>query len=235
MKSGKTALITGASKGLGLALASALAMKGWKLLISARNPGELYSAKKQLSDLTEVMAISGDVRDEIHLLQFVEILERQHWRLDLLVNNASTLGHSPLQPLLSHSVDILHVVLHTNVIAPVSLIQKVHHYFAAQAKVINVSSDAAVEAYERWGAYGGSKAAFDHITAILGKENPDYYFYSFDPGDMRTDMHQNAFPGEDISDRPLPSDHAVPAMIQLIENDFASGRYTASTLENQSA
>lgn len=230
----KTALITGASKGLGFSLAHALAQKGWNLVINARNAIQLFAVKKQLSELTEVIAISGDVRDEIHLLQFAEALETQKWGLDLLVNNASVLGVSPLQPLLQHPIDNVHVVFHTNVIAPISLLQKVKSYFTPGAKIINISSDAAAEAYATWGAYGGSKAALDHMTVILAKENPNQYFYAFDPGDMRTDMNQDAFPGEDISDRPLPSEHAAPAMIQLIEGDFPSGRYTAHILEKQS-
>lgn len=230
----KTALITGASKGLGFSLAETLAHKGWHLLINARNPEQLFTAKKHLEQFTKVVAIAGDVRDEIHLLELAEALEKNRWKLDLVVNNASALGLSPMPNLLDHPVDNLHIVFHTNMIAPISLLQKVRPYLNTNAKIINVSSDAGAEAYETWGAYGGSKAGLDHMTAILGKENPAYSFYAFDPGDMRTDMHQAAFPKEDISDRPLPAEQAVPAMIQLIENNFPGGRYTTQLLKKQS-
>lgn len=230
----KTALITGASKGLGYSLAENLAKKGWNLLINARNASQLLAAKNDLSQFTKVMAISGDVRDEIHLLQLAEALQSNQWQLDLLVNNASSLGVSPMPYLLDHPVNDLHGILHTNMIAPVSLLQKVRPHLTANATIINVSSDAGAEAYENWGAYGGSKAGLDHMTAILAKEYPAWRFYAFDPGDMRTEMHQAAFPGQDISDRPLPAEKAAPAMIRLIENDFPSGRYTASILKEQS-
>ena len=226
----KTALITGASKGLGYSLAENLAHKGWNLLINARNAKQLLEAKKHLEQFTNVIAISGDVRDEIHLLQLVEALQSNQWQLDLVVNNASALGISPMPHLLDHPVDDLHVIFHTNMIAPISLLQKVKPYLKPDATIINVSSDAGAEAYETWGAYGGSKAGLDHMTTILAKEYPQYHFYAFDPGDMRTDMHQAAFPGEDISDRPLPTEKAVPAIMQLIENKISSGRYTALTL-----
>ncbi len=231
MKTKKTALITGASKGLGYALAESLAKEGWALLINARDATALLAAKKRLSKFTDVIAITGDVRDEIHLLELAEILEKKQWNLDLVVNNASTLGTSPLKQLLDHPLENLHTVFHTNMIAPISLLQKVRPYLNEGAKIINVSSDAANEAYETWGAYGGSKAGLDHMTAILGNENPEYYFYAFDPGDMRTDMHQAAFPGEDISDRPFPSEQAVPEMLQLIESDLPSGRYTINSFK----
>lgn len=231
MKTNKTALITGASKGLGLSLAEALAHNGWRLLINARNANELQKAKKRLASLTEVVAIAGDMQDEIHLSDLADTLKQQHWTLDLVVNNASALGISPMPPLLEHPVENLHQVFHTNMIAPISLLQKVKPFLNTRAAIINVSSDAGAEAYETWGAYGGSKAGLDHMTAILGKENPDYRFYAFDPGDMRTDMHQAAFPGEDISDRPLPAEEAVPAMIQLIEGAFPNGRYMTNLLK----
>ncbi len=227
----KTALITGASKGLGFALAESLAKKGWKLLINARTARSLLAAKNQLPDFTEVIAIPGDVRDEIHLLQIAEALEKNRWTLDLVVNNASALGVSPLPRLLDHPVDDLHVIFHTNMIAPISLLQKVRPYLNYGAKIVNVSSDAGAEAYETWGAYGGSKAGLDHMTAILGKEHPEFRFYAFDPGDMRTGMQQAAFPGEDISDRPLPGQYAVPALLELIRNELPGGRYTTQLLQ----
>ena len=230
MTNKKTALITGASKGLGYSLAEHLAHKGWNLLINARNAKQLLAAKTHLEQFTNVIAISGDVRDEIHLLQLAEALQTNQWQLDLVVNNASALGVSPMPRLLDHPVDDLHVIFHTNMIAPISLLQKVKPYLTTNATIINVSSDAGAEAYETWGAYGGSKAGLDHMTTILAKEYPQYHFYAFDPGDMHTDMHQAAFPGEDISDRPLPTEKAVPAIIYLIENEIPGGRYTASTL-----
>ena len=230
MTNTKTALVTGASKGLGYALAEYLAHNGWNLLINARNARQLLEAKKHLEPFTTVIAIAGDVRDEIHLLQLAEALQTNHWQLDLLVNNASALGQSPMPQLLDHSVDDLHIIFHTNMIAPISLLQKVQPHLSPKATIINVSSDAGAEAYENWGAYGGSKAGLDHMTAILAKEYPQYHLYAFDPGDMRTDMHQAAFPGQDISDRPLPTEKAIPAIIRLIENELPSGRYTASAL-----
>lgn len=231
MKSKKTALITGASKGLGYALAEILAKEGWALLINARETTELLTAKKRLEEFTDVIAIAGDVRDEIHLLELAEVLEKKQWNLDVVVNNASALGTLPLKQLLDHPVENLHTVFHTNMIAPISLLQKVRPYLNEGARIINISSDAGKEAYETWGAYGGSKAGLDHMTAILGKENPEYYFYAFDPGDMRTDMHQAAFPGEDISDRPFPREQAVPAMLELIEDNLPGGRYTINSLK----
>jgi len=233
MTNNRTALITGASKGFGYSLAESLALKGWTLLINARNAKKLLDARNRLGRITKVIAVSGDVRDEIHLLQLVEALQTNQWRLDLVVNNASALGVSPLPPLLDHSIDDLHTIFHTNMIAPISLLQKIRSYLNPHATIINVSSDAGAEAYENWGPYGGSKAGLDHMTAILAKENPEYKFYSFDPGDMRTDMHQAAFPGQDISDRPLPEEHAVPALMELIKNELPSGRYTTSILKEQ--
>ncbi len=230
MTNKKTALITGASKGLGYALAEHLAHKGWNLLINARNAQQLFAAKNHLEQFTKVIAIAGDVRDEIHLLQLPEALQDNQWRLDLVVNNASALGVSPMPLLLDHPVDDLHVIFHTNMIAPISLLQKVKPYLNANATIINVSSDAGAEAYETWGAYGGSKAGLDHMTSILAKEYPAWHFYAFDPGDMRTDMHQAAFPGQDISDRPLPAEKAIPAILRLVENELPAGRYSTSTL-----
>ncbi|MEL7220569.1 MAG: SDR family oxidoreductase [Bacteroidota bacterium] len=226
----KTALITGASRGLGLALARVLAQQGWRLLINGRNAQQLLKAYNELNNSTEVIAISGDVRDEIHLLQLQEALANNNWTLDLVVNNASTLGASPLVPLLDHPVNALHSVFHTNIIAPISLIQKVTGYLSPHATIINISSDAAKAAYPNWGAYSSSKAGLDHLTAILAAENPQWHIYAFDPGDMRTDMHQAAFPGEDISDRPKPEEQALPAILQLVQLQPESSRYTAAEL-----
>lgn len=225
----KTALITGASRGLGFAIAQSLAGKGWNLIINGRNPQTLIDAHKKLVQNTNVEAISGDIVDEIHLWQFPERIVK-FGALDLVVNNASTLGVSPQPHLLNFPIEKIHTVFHTNVIAPLSLLQKVQSYMKPGAMVINISSDAAVEAYEGWGGYGASKAALDHLTAILGKENPEWKVYAFDPGDMRTQMHQEAFPGEDISDRPSPEEVALPGILSLIENNPPSGRYTASSI-----
>ncbi|MGI9542588.1 MAG: SDR family oxidoreductase [Cyclobacteriaceae bacterium] len=233
MKNGKTALITGASKGFGYSLAENLARMGWRLLINARHDRPLFYAKEKLDKLTEVISIPGDVQNEKHLMEFTRILKANDWKLDLAVNNASTLGITPMPHLFDYQIDELASVLKTNMIAPLSILQKILPHLHKAAKVINISSDAGVEAYETWGAYGASKAGLDHLTAILAKENPQYYFYSFDPGDMRTDMHQAAFPGQDISDRPFPAKHAVPAILQLIENDFSSGRYTVESFKAQ--
>jgi NAD(P)-dependent dehydrogenase (short-subunit alcohol dehydrogenase family) len=167
-----TALITGASKGFGLALAEALAQRGWKLIINARNADKLLKAQRKLEEFTEVLAISGDVRDEIHLLQFAEKLAQLNWRLDLIINNASTLGTSPQPLLLEYENETIHQIFHTNVIAPLSLIRKVKSFLAPNATIINLSSDAAANNYENWGGYGASKAALDHISLTLGKEYP---------------------------------------------------------------
>ena len=226
----QTALITGASKGFGLALAEALAQRGWKLIINARNAKALLKAQRRLEQFTEVIAISGDVRDEIHLLQFAEKLEQLNWTLDLVVNNASTLGVSPQPLLLEYGIEAIHQIFHTNVIAPLSLLQKIKNFLSPQATIMNLSSDAAINAYENWGGYGASKAALDHMGLILGKEYPQWNIYAFDPGDMRTDMHQEAFPDEDISDRPLPKEVAVPSALQLIYDTYESGRYEAGKI-----
>lgn len=219
----KTAIITGASRGLGLALARTLAEKGWNLVINSRNAKALYEVQKELSKSTQVVAISGDVRDEVLLLQFPDQL-KQFGRLDLLINNASTLGASPQPHLLDYPIEAIHQIFHTNVIAPLSLIQKIQKWLRPNSKIINISSDAAVAAYPGWGGYGASKAALDHLSAIMAQEQPDWNIYWVDPGDMRTQMHQEAFPGEDISDRPLP-ESTLPAFLHLIENEHPSGRY----------
>lgn len=227
-KSKRTALITGASRGLGLALARTLAQQGWQLILTARNAVKLLAVQEELSKITTVDAISGDLIDEIHLLQLPARAAKMGG-LDIVINNASTLGISPQPGLLEYKIEVIHSVFHTNVIAPLSLLQKLQHSLKPGARIINVSSDAAVNAYEGWGAYGASKAALDHLSAIFAKENPQWKIYWVDPGDMRTQMHQEAFPGEDISDRPLP-ESTVPGFLQLIEEEWPSGRYLSQEL-----
>ncbi len=227
-KSKRTALITGASRGLGLAIARTLAQQGWQLILTARNAPKLLAVQEELSQISTVDAISGDVIDEIHLLQLPARIAKMGG-LDLVINNASTLGISPQPVLLDSPIEVIHSVFHTNVIAPLSLLQKVKYHLKPEARIINVSSDAAVSAYESWGAYGASKAALDHLSAIFAKENPQWKIYWVDPGDMRTQMHQEAFPREDISDRPLP-ESTVPGFMQLIEEEWPSGRYLSQQL-----
>ena len=216
-----TAIVTGASRGLGLALARALAERGWRLVIDAREPGPLNEVATELALTTNVAALPGDVADPEHRAALVAAAGG---RIDLLVNNASILGPSPQPALADYPLDTLEHVYRVNVLAPLALIQ-----LTDAARVLNVSSDAAVEAYEGWGGYGSAKAALDHLTAILAAENPAKRFYAVDPGDMNTRLHQEAFPGEDISDRPPPED-SVPGLLALIEGDLPSGRYRAKAL-----
>ncbi len=194
-----TAVITGASMGLGRATAHALAGRGWSLVVDARRPGPLASAMRGLAGVTE---LPGDVTDPAHRVNLAAEVHRLG-RLDLLVNNASRLGPSPQPELRSYPLDELKRVYTANVFAPLALIQLLAGPLAAAAgTIVNVSSDAATEVYPGWGGYGSAKAALDQLTAILAAEQPDLHCYAFDPGDMRTDLHQQAFPGEDISDRP---------------------------------
>ncbi len=222
------ALITGASRGLGLALARELTMRGWHLIIDARGEQALEEAQAQLSALTansRVVAIPGDVTDAVHRAKLVEAA-RGLGGLNALVNNASILGPSPQPILLDYPLDILEHVYRANVIAPLALIQAVQRELKPGACVINITSDAGVEAYEGWGGYGSSKAALEQLSHILAAENPSWRVYWVDPGDMRTQMHQEAFPGEDISDRPLP-EVSVPGLLALMMGERASGRYAA--------
>jgi NAD(P)-dependent dehydrogenase (short-subunit alcohol dehydrogenase family) len=213
-----TALITGASRGLGLALARALAGEGWRLVLDARD-GDLLRRNAPAG----ATLVPGDVSDPEHRLALRDAVVPQ---LDLLVNNASHLGPSP-QPLLrDYPLDELRRVYEVDVFAPLALTQLLLPLLTG-GTVVSISSDAAVEAYEGWGGYGSAKAALDHLTAVLAQENPTMRVLSLDPGDMRTEMHQAAFPGEDITDRPLP-ETVVPAFLQLL--DRPSGRYRSSDL-----
>ena len=224
----KTALITGASRGLGLALARGLATRGWNLILTARDAERLGSVRAELARLTRVAAIAGDVTDDTHRAAMA-VLARGHGGLDALVNNAGALGPSPLPRLLDYPLDALRSVLEANVVAPLGMLQAVRDALKPGARVLSITSDAAVQPYAGWGAYGASKAALEQLTAVFAAENPTLRVYWVDPGDLRTDMHQAAFPGEDISDRPLP-EVRVPALINLLEGDLPSGRYTAAFL-----
>ncbi len=224
----KTALITGASRGLGLAVARRLAEDGWTLIIDARGEQDLEAARDELTTLARVTAIAGSITDPTHRQELADVA-REAGGLDGLVNNASVLGPSPRPDLLDYPPDALEEVYRTNVISPLALIQAVRDELKPQARIVNVTSDAAVEPYEGWGGYGSSKAALEQISNILAAENPGWRVYSADPGDMRTRMHQEAFPGEDISDRPLP-EKSVPGLVELLTGDLPSGRYSAGAL-----
>jgi NAD(P)-dependent dehydrogenase (short-subunit alcohol dehydrogenase family) len=220
------AIITGSSRGLGLALSRALAERGWALILDARGGAELERAARELGAITEVIALPGDVADDWHRGALVEAAGE---KVDLLVNNASLLGPSPQPPLGRYPLDTLERVYQVNVLAPLALTQLVLPRMTDRGAIVNVSSDAAIEPYAGWGGYGSSKAALDQLSAILAEEHPTLRIYSVDPGDMRTRMHQEAFPGEDISDIP-PPEASVPGLLRLIEGELPSGRYLAREL-----
>ena len=222
----RTALVTGASAGLGRALATTLADRGWTLVVDARGADRLAEVAAELSRRTTVDAVPGSVTDPTHRAELATAV-RRHGRLDLLVHNASELGGSPQPSLTDLESQTFHAVLETNVVAPAALTRELlPDLTAARGTVLAVSSDAAVEHYEGWGAYGASKAALDHLVGTFASEHPSLRWYAVDPGDMRTAMHQAAFPGEDISDRPLP-ETVVPALLRLLEAAPSSGRYRA--------
>jgi len=216
-------IVTGASRGLGLALARALAGRGWRLVVDARGREALDAA---WAGRAGVVAIAGDVTAADHRRALIEAADGP---IDLLVNNASVLGSSPQPPLRAYPLEELRRVYDANVIAPLALVQLALPRLVEGARVLNVTSDAAVEAYESWGGYGSSKAALEQWSAVLAAEQPELRVYAVDPGDMRTQLHQEAYPGEDISDRPLPEE-SVPGLLALIEGDLPSGRYRASEL-----
>jgi NAD(P)-dependent dehydrogenase (short-subunit alcohol dehydrogenase family) len=221
-----TAIVTGASRGLGLALARALASRGWRLVIDAR---ELPGVPDGLAG--DVLALAGDVADPAHRAALVDAAGS---RVDLLVNNASALGPSPLPPLMQYPLADLERVYRVNAVAPLALAQLVLPAMPAGGRIVNVTSDAAVEAYEGWGGYGSSKAALEQLTRVLAAEQPELRVYAVDPGDMRTRMQQDAFPGEDISDRP-PPEESLPGLLALIEGELPSGRYAARELAGAAA
>ncbi len=226
MSHSRTALITGASRGLGFALAKALAQQGWNLIIDGRDAQALHAARAALSRWADVTALQGDVADPLHR---AELANAAAGGLDVLVNNASALGPSPMPALLDYPLEALEQVYRVNVVAPLGLLQALRQALQPQAVIINVTSDAGVEAYPGWGGYGSSKAALEQLSAVLAAENPNWHVYWVDPGDMRTQMHQDAFPGEDISDRPLP-EVSLPGFLTLLEGKLPSGRYQARAI-----
>jgi NAD(P)-dependent dehydrogenase (short-subunit alcohol dehydrogenase family) len=220
------AIVTGASRGLGLALARKLAQLEWALVVDARGAQDLEEVARELGRLTEVAAIPGDVSNPAHRRA---LLAAAGGDVDVLVNNASVLGPSPQPSLADYPVDVLEHVYRVNVFAPLALAQLVLPRMPDGGRIINITSDAATEPYEGWGGYGSSKAALEQLTAILAAEHPSLRIYAADPGDMRTRMHQEAFPGEDISDRSLP-EVSVPGLLELIEGQLPSGRYAVREL-----
>jgi NAD(P)-dependent dehydrogenase (short-subunit alcohol dehydrogenase family) len=222
------AVVTGGSQGLGLALVEALARDGWALVFDARRPDRLDAAVTRVALLTDVRGVVGDVTDAEHR-DALAAAAGELGPVHLLVNNASTLGASPLPSLSDIDVETLRRVFDVNAIAPIAVVQAFEGKLADGATVVNVTSDAAVEPYEGWGGYGASKAALEHASAILARERPDLRVLVVDPGDMRTEMHQDAFPGEDISDRPEP-EASVPGLLTLIHGEQPSGRYQVATL-----
>ncbi|MGZ4763586.1 MAG: SDR family NAD(P)-dependent oxidoreductase [Ilumatobacteraceae bacterium] len=228
----KAALITGGSRGLGLAFASSLVEDGWNVVIDGRDEAVLGEAARSLrakSSGGSVLAIAGDVADLQHRAMLFDAVAALG-RLDLLVNNASVLGPSPQPTLAEYPLDVLEQVLAVNLIAPLAMVQAALPLLRAHGgTVIDITSDAAVEGYAGWGGYGSSKAALEQMSNVLATEEPTVRVYWFDPGDMRTSMHQAAFPGEDISDRPLP-ETVVPALRRLLRTAPPSGRFRAADL-----
>jgi NAD(P)-dependent dehydrogenase (short-subunit alcohol dehydrogenase family) len=235
MHTDHVAIVTGASQGLGLALAERLAGGGWSVVIDARRADRLEAARHRLAAAagatSRVQAIAGDITDPSHRRQLADAA-RALGEIRLVVNNASTLGASPLPSLDAIDAEVLRRTLDVNVVAPVALVQEVAGDLASAAGgarkpvVVNITSDAGVEAYDGWGGYGASKAALEHASAVLAVEHPEWRVLTVDPGDMRTEMHQDAFPGEDISDRPTP-EASAGGLIALIGGNQPSGRYLA--------
>jgi NAD(P)-dependent dehydrogenase (short-subunit alcohol dehydrogenase family) len=230
----RIAIITGASRGLGLALARALAARGWRLVIDARGGDALGRAGNELSASTTVRAVLGDVAEESHRRALIDAAT-DLGGLDLLVNNASLLGPSPQPTLDRYPMDALENVYRANVFAPIRLVQLALPLLRASSdgRIVNVTSDAGVEGYEGWGGYGSSKAALEQASNVLAAEERGLRVYWVDPGDMDTQMQRDAYPGEDVSDRP-PPEASVPGFLRLIQDELPSGRYRARDLDERS-
>lgn len=233
------AIVTGASRGLGEALAGGLAAASWSVVIDGRDRTTLDAAADRIREHApkdgRVVAIAGDITDAGHRRALTDAAV-ELGGLDLLVNNAGTLGASPLPSLADYPLGELRVALEVNVVAPLGLVQDALPFLldSPRPRLIDITSDAGVEAYEGWGGYGAGKAALEHLGSVLAVEFPSLTVWSVDPGDLRTVMHQAAFPGEDISDRPEPST-VVPAFLDLIESNRPSGRYRAAELVTSGA
>ncbi len=224
MATTRTAIVTGASRGLGLALTRALARTGWQIVADARDGAALHAA---LGHEAGVTLVPGDIADATHRQALVEAAPGP---IELLVNNAGGLGPSPLPALTDVDPNELAALFAVNVVAPLALVQRALPRLGKHPTIVDITSDASVEPYEGWGVYGTTKAALDHLGAVLATERPEWRVLTIDPGDMRTKMHQDAFPGEDISDRPLP-EASVPGILELIDGSAPSGRYRISQLE----
>jgi NAD(P)-dependent dehydrogenase (short-subunit alcohol dehydrogenase family) len=223
------AVVTGGSAGFGRAVCDALLRRGWRVITDGRDGERLEAAAAAMPNPWALTAVAGDVSDATHRRALADAAAAQGG-VALLVNNASLLGPSPQPSVAGYPVDALETVYAVNTLSPVALIQLLlPSLVRSHGRIVNLSSDAAAEAYQGWGGYGSSKAALDHLSAVLALEEPDVRVYAFDPGDMRTAMHQQAFPDEDISDRPVP-ETVVPAFLRLVDDDLPSGRYRAADL-----
>lgn len=226
---GRIALVTGGSRGLGRALTLELLRTGWRVITDGRDPDSLRRLREEAPSSDQLSTLAGDIADPDHQQDLLDEVARLGG-LDLLVNNASLLGPSPQPALADYPITSLTDVYAVNLFAPLALTQlALAQLERRNGRIINISSDAAIEPYEGWGGYGSSKAALDQLTNVLAAEHPGLRIYAFDPGDMRTDMHAEAFPGEDISDRPAP-ETVLPALARLIDGDLSSARYRASAL-----
>jgi NAD(P)-dependent dehydrogenase (short-subunit alcohol dehydrogenase family) len=224
----RLAVVTGGSRGLGRAVTRELALRGWRVIADARDADRLRSAVRTMPP-GSVTPVAGDIADAAHRLTIAEAVE-EAGGLDLLVNNASILGPSPQPRLADYPLDVLGQVYAVNTLAPLGLLQLLLPYLGKRGgRIVSISSDAAVEPYEGWGGYGSAKAALDHLMAVLAAEQPGLRIYSFDPGDMATDLQQQAFPDEDVTDRAAP-ETVVPALMRLVDGDLPSGRYRAVDL-----
>jgi NAD(P)-dependent dehydrogenase (short-subunit alcohol dehydrogenase family) len=229
------AIVTGASRGLGREIAKGLAAEGWAVVIDGRDATTLEAAAVDIraaGNGADVVMVAGDITDPQHRIALADAAAALG-PVELLVNNAGTLGASPLPTLADYPLDDLRIAFEVNVVAALGVIQEVLPLLleSDHPRVIDITSDAGVEAYEGWGGYGAGKAALDHLSAVLAVEFPALTVWSVDPGDLRTEMHQAAFPGEDISDRPEPAS-VVPRFLNLINSDRPSGRYRAAELTN---